>query len=985
MAEYAITPEWLQELLRASSVEQQTEFLRAANLLSPEGLSLLLDTAERLAGADLNQTEQLTLLCEQLAARVQAPAAAPRARYLRAKVYGAKGEFETELALIEAARLEYTRLGLTLEAVRTNVGLMAVLGQTGHYQKALNIGQRALAQMGVKGEDVLENELPEQSLIAAMIYQNCGMCYGQIGRYAEALSAFAAARLRYQTLGMRQQLGQAVENTGLVRLALGQVQAALTAFENALRIYTEGALTLYQAETLVNIGEAHLLLSNFVQSLHAFEAAARLFAALGESVDQHILLRQLADAYLALNLYGEALDAYRKAQQGLAETGLTYDYAQILWGMGIALAAQAKIPEAQQMLAEAAERFQRIENTPLLSAVMLEQTSLLERVGAHDAARTLARQALDRVEAGNWTIQKIYAYLRNADLALPDAATALHWLLAAEQLVSPLELPQLRYRLQQRLGHVHLLQGDVQQAQTYLESAIEEIERLRDTLVQERMRASFLTDKLAAYEDLVQLHLQRGGAFSQQHAFQVAERAKSRALVDLLSGVIQARTEQAPDHAATRQLHSLQAELNALYNEILAGNTAGSNAGAGRTVDLALLQARAVELEQAISGLRLRLATAQSDAKPNVEQPIEPAAIWQALANDLYLVAYHIVGTEIIAFVCGAGQVHVIRHLATTPTIEQLLHRLAAQWARFRVGQPVMERHLGQLHQSTQRILHLLYTALLTPVVRLLDTFAPAGQHSLRKLVIVPHGLLHQVPFHALYDGVHYLLERFVVSYAPSATVFALCQQRALRKGDVALVIGVPDANVPHVATEVQQVARCLHQRSFNVHLLLNEQATLPNLTPLTNECSLLHIASHGLFRGDNPMFSALKLHGGWLTASEVTQLDLTGALVTLSACESGRSQIMGGDEIIGLTYAFLSAGAASLVVSQWLVQDSVTATLMEQWYKHCLGDAALSHTALRHLDLAEALRATQLEMMAQHPHPYYWAPFLLVGRRSIA
>jgi CHAT domain-containing protein len=133
-----------------------------------------------------------------------------------------------------------------------------------------------------------------------------------------------------------------------------------------------------------------------------------------------------------------------------------------------------------------------------------------------------------------------------------------------------------------------------------------------------------------------------------------------------------------------------------------------------------------------------------------------------------------------------------------------------------------------------------------------------------------------------------------------------------------------------------------------------------------------LHLACHGLFRADNPMFSSLKLHDGWLTAADVMQLDLTGALVTLSACESGRNEVFAGDELIGLTRAFLGVGAPALVVSLWLVQDETTASLMEKYYEQ-LRDGA---------GPAEALRTAQLAIMEERPHPYYWAPFVLVGKR---
>jgi CHAT domain-containing protein len=101
-------------------------------------------------------------------------------------------------------------------------------------------------------------------------------------------------------------------------------------------------------------------------------------------------------------------------------------------------------------------------------------------------------------------------------------------------------------------------------------------------------------------------------------------------------------------------------------------------------------------------------------------------------------------------------------------------------------------------------------------------------------------------------------------------------------------------------------------------------------------------------------------------------RLDLEGALVTLSACESGRAEVFGGDELIGLSRAFLGVGASTLVVSLWVVQDETTAELMESYYGRLRGGAGA----------AEALRGAQLEIKAEWSHPYYWAPFVLVGRR---
>jgi CHAT domain-containing protein len=181
-------------------------------------------------------------------------------------------------------------------------------------------------------------------------------------------------------------------------------------------------------------------------------------------------------------------------------------------------------------------------------------------------------------------------------------------------------------------------------------------------------------------------------------------------------------------------------------------------------------------------------------------------------------------------------------------------------------------------------------------------------------------------------------------------------------------VMSVPDPLIPAVAEEAQVVARHLP----GAEVLSDGQATTDALQSASSGCYVLHLACHGVFRSDNPMFSSLKLHDGWLTAADVMRLDLAGALVTLSACESGRNEVFAGDELIGLTRAFLGIGASTLVVSLWLVQDEATASLMERYYER-LRDGARP---------VEALRAAQLAIKEEHPHPYYWAPFVLVGQR---
>jgi CHAT domain-containing protein/tetratricopeptide (TPR) repeat protein len=948
---------FVEELLALSTLEQRSTFLHTAGLLHAEGLERLLDFAERLVHSDPRKAHRLAALCADLADRAAAPTAVPRASYIRGQTYAANGELDAALRMAEAAHAGYIACGKNLEALRTHVGRMSVLLELGLYREALDAGQIVLDTLNGKGELEITPTRQQADLLTALVHQNRGGCYEYIGLYEEALVAYAAAEGRYRVLGMTDRLGEILDNRGAILLLLGRGKEALAAHEAAAAIFAAAGLTLSHAKALSNIGEANRQLADYRRSLDAFERARRLYDSLGALADKGLLLIDTAGAYLELNLYAEALAAYQKAHALLRHTGMVHDRARALWGIGSTLIARSEFEEAETALVEAADLFAAADNAPLLSGVMLEQAALQEARGDHGAAVATVRRALSLVSERDWSVQRVYAHLRLADLLLPDDSEAESHLLEASRLAERLALPHLRYRLNERLGSLRRLQGRDEEARVLLEAAVDEIERLRGTVAHETMRASFLRDKTTAYEELLKLHLASGGDEDSHSAFAIAERAKSRALVDLLTGVVQGSATLADD-AVEGRIRDLQSDLNVTYGRMFGGTD--------DDMPLPDLRGRAVELEREISQLRLRAA-----ATSDLFAPPAASDSLQHLPPDVTLLAYHLVGDEIVTFFHGQGGIRVVRNPGSAATVARLVQQLDVQWDRLGTGREFAERHMALLERSTQRVLTSLYEELIEPLEPLLEETVDRTSdrtEASRKLVIVPHGLLHRVPFHALFDGGSYLLERFEVSYAPSAKVYSLCQGRIPRGFDKALVLGVADPSIPAVAEETQAVVKHLPA----AELLRDQQATVEALRLKVPGCGVLHLACHGMFRVDNPMFSSLKVGDGWLAASDVIRLDLEGALVTLSACESGRNEIYAGDELMGLTRAFLGAGATTLVASLWLVQDETTAELMENWYEH------LSQGVGR----ATALRNAQLALKDKFPHPYYWAPFVLIGRR---
>jgi len=956
-----IEQSFVDDLLALPTSEQRSAYLRSAGLLDSEGLDRLLEEAERLIRSDPGRAQRLADLCVDLADDADASSVVPRADYIRVQTHFARGEFDAALRFVESAREGYVALGEGLKALRTNIGRMALLLERGRYREALAAGRVVLDALDEASGGELDASPREAELLTATVHLNRGGCYEYMGLYQEALDAYAAAEESYRALGMPERVGEVLDNRSAVLLHLGRGSEALAVRESAAVTFRKAGLTLSFAKALANIGYAHLHLGNFTRSLETFERTRRLLESLDAQADKCLLLRDTANAYLELNLYPEAIATYREADRQLEEVGMAHDRAEVLWGLGSALIARSELEEAEEALAEAVVLFEEAGNRPLLSGVQLEQASLQAIRGDRDEALATARRALDLVSGEEWPVQQIYACLRLADLLLPDAAAAEPYLLEARRLAGPLGLPQLRYRLDERLGRLRLLQGRDMEAEALLEAAVEEIERFRGTVSQETMRASFLQDKTAAYEDLLRLRLARSGENPWQ-AFAVAEHAKSRALVDLLTGVAEKRSVAA-DPELEERLRGLQADLNATYSQMLGG--AGEGAGAS----LQALHDRAAGLETEIGRLRLRAAADSSD--PFTAPVAAPDDIRERYPSDATLLAYHVVGEEVLAFVVAGDDVRVVRRLTTVASARRLSQKLAVQWERFRAGGDFAKRHMAVLERSTRQVLAALYGELVEPLEPALAAVMSRNNarrsRGIPRLVVVPHGPLHQVPFHALFDGERYLLERLELSYAPSTTVYALCQERASRGSGRALALGVEDPSIPAAAAEARAVAKQL----LGAGVRVGEEATVAALRAEASGCDVLHLACHGLFRAGNPMFSSLKLYDGWLTAADAVDLDLAGALVTLSACESGRGEVIGGDEVLGLARAFLGAGAATLVVSLWLAHDTTTAALMEAWYARMEGGT----------ERAPALRAAQLEVKEDHPHPYYWAPFVLIGR----
>ena len=391
------------------------------------------------------------------------------------------------------------------------------------------------------------------------------------------------------------------------------------------------------------------------------------------------------------------------------------------------------------------------------------------------------------------------------------------------------------------------------------------------------------------------------------------------------------------------------------YSRLDRLQTEHSEDGEDEAEVLRQLQATELHLADLVHRARLRYGV-QYGASADLTE------VQACLQPDEVLLAYFVARDQIVGFLLGQTQVVPASNLASLEAISQCLDKL-----RFSLRREADEslNHLAQLHR-----------ALLAPFEPYLSACPELKRRNghIRRLIVVPHDLLFHLPFHALHDGQRYLLERFEVVYLPVASLLGRQSgQRPLR----ALIVGHDhDGRLPAALKEAQAIyeilAAAADKTGIEPHLLLSKDATDARLRQHAPDCGVLHLATHGVFRQDNPLFSALRLANNWLTLADVERLALPQApLVTLSACETGLGDLRRGD-IFGLSQAFLQAGAISLVVSLWPVPDEATRQLMIHFYRNLVAGKSK----------AAALRSAQLKLRSDpaYGHPLHWAGFVLIG-----
>ena len=902
----------------------------------------------------VNPRESLRIAEQALAMAEELGDDAPLARALRAKANALwfLNRNRTAVGLYRRAAAVFERLGDRTEVGRTLSSSIQPLIRLGQYPKAMEGARRAREIFQEAGD----------TLRLARLDLNVANILHRQDRFADALEIYERTYRELLPYKDTEGIAVALHNMSVCLITLNDFPRALSTYNKAKEFYRAHGMPALVAQADYNIAYLYYLRGHYSQALEMLRAAREAAEAVGDSYHHALCFLDQSEVYLELNMDEQAAGAAHKGAAGFRQLTMGYETAKSLANLGIAEGRLGKTAQSLEIFAQARRLFVREKNPVWPSLLDLYQALVLHAAGRDTEAEPLAVAAMEFFRGGTVAAKEALCELVLARIRLQagDPAAARTYCASALAHIGRLDAPHLEWQAHFQMGRVAEAERDASAAEHHYELARRAAESLRSILGGDELKIAFMKDKLEIYQSLVRVCLRpASGPARLEEAFAHIEQAKSRSLQDLLADAPRA-DELSPDarpiSPAAHQIRELREDLNWYYHRIELEET-GERLPSGERVQE--LRNRARLREKRLLELLRELPAAEADRTGiSTARPLSLDAVRAALGPDTALIEYFRVDQQIVAALLTADSLHVLP-VAAASRVNDLARLLLFQISKFRLDPRYLEIGGPLLFEATRSHLRELYDELLRPIPGL-----PAAGH----LIFVPHEILHQLPLHALFDGERYVIDRFTVSYAPSAGIYALCTGQPSRTDGNSLVLGVADWRTPSIPDEVRSVASLLP----DTEVYLDEAASRRVLAERGPASRLLHIASHGDFREDEPVFSSIRLGDGYLTIYDLQQMHLPLELATISGCGTGLSAVIGGDELLGLVRGFLRAGARSLLLSLWDLHDRTTAEFMKGFYSR--------YTA--GVDKAAAVKAAMLEVRDCHPHPYYWAPFVLVGKR---
>ncbi|NIA30435.1 MAG: CHAT domain-containing protein [Actinobacteria bacterium] len=798
-------------------------------------------------------------------------------------------------------------------------------------------------------------------------FLNSGLCYWRINNYSKAQINFERALPVLKEIGNKSEGGRAFNAFGTMYWSLGNYSQALDYLQKALIIAREIGDRASESRSLSMIGNVNVELGNYQKALQYTEQAAQIAEKIGAKYQLAIYLGNMGASHHSLGHRDKALEYYNRSLQIEREIGDLNNQSVFLGDIGLLQMEMGKFKDAQKTLENSLKIARQIQSKDIEAKQLLNLGNLSFLQGHPKDAVQLLTQALKISES-------------------------IH------------EVPSI-WMSHSLLARVYKQQGNYSDARRHLLAAIELIENVRSSLLLSENRSTFQSINLNVYEQLIDILYILHGTESKDKfgkaAFSYAERAKARGMLEMLySGKMFHRLKDIPLDLRN-QIIDVESQIEAKH----AASEEESNKSEKQPD-----QSKIVKIESEISSLERKKAHLLQEIEtkhPEFYQLEHPAILSAAeikgkLLNDHQLLIEYFVASEKIY--CWIFTAEGMDFKAIELSRQELKRRLARISPLFDHDKKVENVAIDHKWANIQvDLLHDLYQTLIADVLD--DTLLQQKTD----LIIVPDDVLFFFPFELLVTeyskkDVRYLIEDHPISYIPAVSLLnPKLRNKKTAQNDL-LAFGNPDfggmkkdgflnriasllpgnselrnqefVQLPFAENEAKTIARHF-ERSIT---FTGKNATEANFKKYAPDYKLIHLATHYIADDQQPLYSKIVFargekdgEDGYLQTYEIFNLKLHADLVALSGCNSGLGKLRRGEGIVGLSRAFLYAGASSLLVSLWQVQDESTAELMTKFYTNLRAG----------MNKSRALQQAKIDMIHAKDwkqNPFYWGPFILIG-----
>lgn len=890
--------------------------------------------------------------------------------YEKVKPFGRKKAEATILASIGSAYNELGECRKAIEYYERSLELAMELGDT--KSEALLLGEIGLGYYDIgeykRAIENLEKSLDMKRKLGdrlgeATILGNMALAINRLGDFKKALKYYEESLNKKTEIGDKKGMASTLANIGVTLMDLGDYGKASEYYEKSLKISCEIGDRKTESKVLCYLGNLYEYLGDYPRALENYIESLDMAREIGNKRDVAILLNNQGNIYDSLGDSQRALESYEMALKMLTDVGDKY-------GASVALINIASI---YYRYGDQQKSLEYCEKARIVSKdcgdrrndawIITNMSRAYNKIKEYDKAIELCRESLNITkDIGDKRDEGVtFDVLGSAYMGKKDYRKAIEQYRAAFELFEQLGMLPGIYESLFGIGNCYLLMADKDKAIDYFIKAISALESVREKLKVEEHKTGLMQNKTEIYEELIEILIRKN---RNEEAWNYAERAKARTLLDMLGNQnIYYKAKASPE--LMRRETELDDKIGALGASIAKEKDAGKRKALYQS-----LEALKKEYEETLESLKV----SNPDYASLRSVEVTPLKEIQKLLDDNTVALEYSIGKDkSCLFIIGKDSLSV----AEIPiSDEELKSKITTLRKKINARKDIDE--------ETKSL-----SAILLPEA------AQKKIEGMKRIIVVPHSCLHYLPFSILVDSKgDYLVKNHEILTEPSLSIWKLCRDKGRKGGSTFAGYALGDVSeilpggekvavrggdflspelvrealspLPGTKDEVENIATLFQDKS----VLVGRELTSAKVEETIKGKRLVHFATHGILDPAHPLFSGLLLSDKILTTADIFTLDIDSNMVVLSACNTAAGRLSGGDEIVGMSRAFLYAGTPVIVATLWSVSDESTAALMKSFYQNLQeGNGE-----------GQALREAQLSLMKDYPHPYYWAPFIIIG-----